>query len=433
MGIRTQSRSLQLIFVYSFILDPDGYDLVALTETVPHHQYKALKDIITKYHDFHPSMGASLSVRYTNFDLIADVLIIMKTSGMPSYQFDFHLPFFAMRTDKLHAQRRNIKPHRDWINLSFLAHLLPKPTKHGDLGLYPAQISFTLCGTSVRQYVGYGFEDAKFDPDREFGDGEFSLNEFHADQMTRGKQDANLPVWDPREYFLLNLRHRVEQICEEWGRVVHDFDKALRARASHPLKLHNRMLEVFGALLPVLEDTIEMWQDFLGANGDHGYFSNSTPKSDASNFGNTLHSIDKEFLKLKKYYMALSRMQNQCEKAETSLGARMMQQNNYIAVLMVQYIGPLSLVTSFFSIEEPVVKFERNLVSFLGLNLVLILLVHFVRLLVEGNMYRPHWWDTIAIRAKRTTKDNSAITKKNVAGDTVVQRRRTHSWFKKTK
>ena len=378
-------------------------------------------------------MGVSLSVRYTDSDLTAIVLIGIKTSGIPTYQLDFHLSFFAMRTDVLHTQQKNIKPHRKWIDLSFLAHLLPEPAEPGDMGLYPAQVSFTICGTSIRQYVGYGFEDAEFDPDREFGGGEFSLKEFHADQMTRGKQDANLPIWDPREYFLLNLKHRVEQMCEEWERVEHNFGEALKARASQPLAFHRGMLEVFGTLLPVLEDTIEMWQDFLGANGDHGYFSNSTPKSDASNFGNMLHSIDKEFLKLTRYYRALSRMQNRCEKAETSLGAQMMQQNNYMAVLMVQYIGPLSLVTSFFSIEKPVVKFERNLVSFLGLNLVLIVLVHVVRLVVEGNMYRPHWWDTIATRARRTSKDNSAITKKNAAGDTVVQRRRTHSWFKKTK
>ena len=104
-----------------------------------------------------------------------------------------------MRTDANYAKRTNIKPRRNWINLSFVSKVLPEAIEAGDLGLYPAQISFTICGTSVKQYVAYGFEDAEFDADREFGEDEFSLNDMHPDQMTKGKENANCPVWNPRQ------------------------------------------------------------------------------------------------------------------------------------------------------------------------------------------------------------------------------------------
>lgn len=45
-----------------FILNPDGYDFAALTETAPKHQHEALKDVIAKYHRFRPSMDIRLYV-----------------------------------------------------------------------------------------------------------------------------------------------------------------------------------------------------------------------------------------------------------------------------------------------------------------------------------------------------------------------------------
>ncbi|CAN9410110.1 unnamed protein product [Alternaria alternata] len=335
-----------------------------------------------------------------------------------------------MRTDTVHAKYTSVKPYREWIDLSFIARVLPETTKVGKLGLYPAQISFTICGTSVKHYVGYGFEDNEFDPDREFGDDEFSLDGFHADQMTKGKENANHPIWDPREYFLLTLGHRVQQVREEWERVIRNFYEASNVRISHSLRWHHRMLDVLRILLPILDDTLGTWERFLAANGDHSYFRDSTEKSDASKFGKMLHNINEEFEELQKLYRVLSRLQDQCEKEEASTGARMMQQNNYIAVLMLQFIGPLSLVTSFFSMEEPVVEFKRNLVSFIWFYLVLILLIYAVRFVVEGHMYRPQWCETIARRAKRIWRDVRDITTRTTAGGTVLQRRRTHEWYK---
>jgi hypothetical protein len=292
-----------------------------------------------------------------------------------------------MRWDSV-AKRVNIKPRRDWIDLSFVAQLLRRKNDVGELGLYPAQVSFAICGTSVKQYVAYGFEDAEFDPDRAFGKDEFSLNEKHADQMTKGEEDANCPIWDPREYFLLVLGHRIRQIRQEWQRSVDTLESAFNARISHPLRWHHRLLGVLRITLPVLEDILEVRDIFFRANGDYQYFSNSTARSNASWFPKMLHNINREFDELSKLHKILSRVQSQCEKEETSTGTRMMQQNNYIAMLMVQWLGPLGLVIAFFSIETPIVKFNHDLISFTGFNIVLMLLVYLVRVVVERHMYR---------------------------------------------
>ena len=47
---------------YRFILNPDGYDFAALTETAPKHQHEALKDAIAKYLGFRPLMEIRLYV-----------------------------------------------------------------------------------------------------------------------------------------------------------------------------------------------------------------------------------------------------------------------------------------------------------------------------------------------------------------------------------
>ncbi|KAH8633995.1 hypothetical protein IG631_12631 [Alternaria alternata] len=400
---------------YSFILNPDGYDFAALTETAPKHQHEALKDAIAKYLGFRPLME-----------------IRLYTEGKPSYQFNFHLPFFAMRTDANYAKRTNIKPRRNWINLSFVSKVLPEAIEAGDLGLYPAQISFTICGTSVKQYVAYGFEDAEFDTDREFGEDEFSLNDMHPDQMTKGKENANCPVWNPRQYFLVTLKHRIRQVREEWEQVVVTLQDALSGRKSHSLRWYHRMLDLLHILLPVLDDTVGIWRNFIANNGDIGYFSNSAAEPCDPYVRNTLHIIHQEFGLLERLNQDLLRIQTRCEKEQTSTGARTMEQSNYSTMLMLQYIGPLSLVMSFFTIDEPFVEVERSLASFVGFNLLLILLVRLVRFVVEGQMYRPQWCDTIAIRAERLWQDDRDIIKKTVAGGAVLQRRPTHEWHKKT-
>lgn len=332
-----------------------------------------------------------------------------------------------MRTDTFHGKRTNFKPRREWMDLSFVAQVLPETNEAGELGLYPAQISFTVCGTSVKQYVAYGFEDAEFDADREFGENEFSYDERHADQMTKGEEDANRPIWDPREYFLLVLSHRIRQVRLEWEGLILTVELAFTMRMSHPLRWHHRLLGVLRRTLPVLEDILDVWDIFLGANGDYHYFSNSTAGSDASRFPKMLHNINKEFEELRRLHRTLSRVQSQCEKEETSTGARMMQQNNYIAMLMVQWLGPLGLVISFFAIEKPIMDFKHNLVSFAGFNLVLMLLVHLVRVVGEGHMYRPQWCGTIATRAKIMRDIRRANVTRTATGEHVIQRRQTHS------
>jgi hypothetical protein len=60
------SKPNKLMPTCRFILNPDGYDFAALTETAPKHQHEALKDVIAKYHRFRPSMDIRLYVGYSS-------------------------------------------------------------------------------------------------------------------------------------------------------------------------------------------------------------------------------------------------------------------------------------------------------------------------------------------------------------------------------
>jgi hypothetical protein len=44
------------------IANPDGYDILAVTETAPHHLHEALRETLEKYVSFRTSLKVKLSV-----------------------------------------------------------------------------------------------------------------------------------------------------------------------------------------------------------------------------------------------------------------------------------------------------------------------------------------------------------------------------------
>jgi hypothetical protein len=113
------------------------------------------------------------------------------------------------------------------IDLSFLKIHNTKANDNVKYGLYNARSSLAIHGSDDRRWVAFAFVDRDFDCEdleeenccyRGAQDDPIALD---------GEQDpnypvvdANMPIWDPREYFLRIFEIRMAKVLREWENVV---------------------------------------------------------------------------------------------------------------------------------------------------------------------------------------------------------------------
>jgi hypothetical protein len=123
---------------------------------------------------------------------------------------------------------RNGNPPRTWTDLSFLK--VPSPKSHNErkYGIYKAQISLVISGSDDRRWVAYAFVDTDFDS-KELGNNEdFSYEGVQEDPIASDdKIDANRPIWSPREYFLMIVETRMDQVRTEWESLVRTVERSI--------------------------------------------------------------------------------------------------------------------------------------------------------------------------------------------------------------
>lgn len=302
---------------------------------------------------------------------------------------------------------RASKPHRERIDLSFLVKNLPAFAVKETPVIEQAQISVVLCGTTERRYTVYSFEDNDVDEDREMGDDEFSEDGVQVDQVVKGDiVDANLPLWNPREYFMVVLFERVKQVNLEWANVVQIIESAFNNfcanRGSHPFAggasiasyWTSEMLRVIGRLLRTIRDTIKLWQTFVSTNGDIAYYSDLVAATDASKtrIERTLHGIHGSFEEMGQFQEKLNDIQAECEKLQHSFEGRLMLEAYKNTELTILYICPITVVSTFFAIPTNIFTFERNVWSFIGGIFLIMAAVFFLQIVVGGRLHQQLWW-----------------------------------------
>ncbi len=130
-----------------------------------------------------------------------------------TFALAFHIPFHVWRTTRepKHDVRRKADrktPMRKSRNLSFLE--TDDPSGRGeDDWLHQAQVSCLVTGHSSTYWTAFCCVDTYFDGDLS-EDSIMRYDEIResgvlCDPLTRGKFDADMPIWDPREYFLTVL------------------------------------------------------------------------------------------------------------------------------------------------------------------------------------------------------------------------------------
>lgn len=87
--------------------------------------------------------------------------------------------------------------------------------------IHQAQISVMVTGTDDWFWTVYCFVDTYFKEEGHHESVEFYSNQNPPmDPISCGRDDAGLPIWVPRHYFLRTLSLRMEQVKQEWNNAV---------------------------------------------------------------------------------------------------------------------------------------------------------------------------------------------------------------------
>jgi len=283
------------------------------------------------------------------------------------------------------------------------------------------------------------------------GDYEFSEDGYQADQITRGKINANNPIWNPREYFLVTLLERFTQVAGEWARVVQVIESAFNDFACTrpffasigrgPFYCGNiasasswtrTMLQILRQLLRTTRETIKAWDTFISNNGDIGYFSDliSTPSASAKRIQRALHLVHAAVDDLKSFNGNLLDIQEECEKLERALEVRLMVEANKNTGLTILLICPITVVSTFFAIPASSLTFPRNVWSFTGGVIIITVVLYVLRLPAGGwfghGQQLSVWRGRVGALATAARRGDRGNTIQPGSVPRLIRRRATH-------
>jgi hypothetical protein len=333
------------------------------------------------------------------------------------FQLHFHMPFYALRKclpapcikDDVY-----IKPLRDWRNLSFMA---------SSLGIHESHMAFTVCGVADRRWVAYAFRDTDYDEDREMDESDFNYDGVVADQIAADvfrPVDANRPIWNPREYYLMIVSRQLDQIVGEWAKLIRIFEKDIRTHTHGPPSVKTpsrspdidndvmatfdrtqKTLRILADLHDALSRINETWMQFSSAEGDIQYFHNldNIPEVSQKQCYRLLHDIEGRFHDLKDLQRRLDTLVRQCKMTANILQLSLTLESNNtaklsgsIAELMVAWVSPVAIVSAFFAIPEPFGSFHRTEASFTVGIIVVFAVMRFLIILSKGQLQPRHVW-----------------------------------------
>jgi hypothetical protein len=124
---------------------------------------------------------------------------------------EFHLPYMAVRDKREPDPRRLRKSYEMLETLE-----METGESQNDSFYFQAQISFLLTGVDEWHWTAYCCVDRVFGSEK---DPEWYISR-QFDGPPGGGRVEFLPVWNPREYFLLVCARRLNQATKEWTNVI---------------------------------------------------------------------------------------------------------------------------------------------------------------------------------------------------------------------
>jgi hypothetical protein len=362
-----------------------------------------------------------------------------QTGDYTVFRLQFHMPFYALRERPPTPCTKDdvsTKPLRNWTDVSFLAD---------SLGIHESHIAFTICGVADRRWVAYAFSDTDYDENKEMDEFQFDYNGMFADQIAGDARDvdANKPIWNPREYYLMIMSIRLSQIVGEWAKLIRKFEKGIRKHSDWPPSIKTssqgpeidndvmatfdrtqKTLLILGDLHDVLLRTNEAWKQFSSAEGDIGYFRNfkNIPEVSQTHCQRLLHDIKAKFDELKDLQRRLDTLMRRCEMTANILQLRLTLESNNtaklsgsIAELMVAWVSPVGIVSAFFAIPEPFGGNYRTGKSFAGAIVTLMCVMQLLIFVSKGQIQPRRIWQK-AKDAKRRLQPRNLQLRGKIGG-----------------
>lgn len=134
-----------------------------------------------------------------------------------------HVPYYELR--ELSSSTPGSQPGQ-FIDVSFLDSDVKRAQDNNLYGIYEGRFSLLICGPDHFRWTGFAFVDRNSRSDGEESSEDDS--EVEEDPIASpsgasrnfGIVDANMPIHDPRKYFLLTAANRMTVIMKEWQNVV---------------------------------------------------------------------------------------------------------------------------------------------------------------------------------------------------------------------
>ncbi|RFU29722.1 hypothetical protein B7463_g6595, partial [Scytalidium lignicola] len=298
-----------------YIENLDPYYILALGYSASFHQISALREAI-----------------WTHISFQASMRIKVPATGFTIFQLEFHIPYFVLKTSPSNATMHS-NPRRGSRDISSLETNRDTSQEPKNNRLYEAQISFVICGSDNRCWVGYAFADTYFGHN-DLKECTFSYDGLHEDPIASdGELDLNLPIWDPREYFLIIVKIRMAQVLKEWELVINTVGNYINTYTNQNKNMlsldHERLrdgilnakdilywtqqaADLLSNLSKVLSETIKVWEEFNSSDGDICYFNNLQPRAQQ-----LIGAIKQTFDTLKSLQNRLHLLEKSCKLSKT--------------------------------------------------------------------------------------------------------------------
>jgi hypothetical protein len=153
-----------------------------------------------------------------------------------TFQLAFSLEYFVLRTSSSFIDSRKFKgkPLRHFQSLSFLAgYSISSRTSTSDQSdyLYQGQISCVVSGIDKHKWIAYLLADTYLESGEqsfvEYLHDDYLEGGLRRDPLTDGVCDAEMPTWDPREYFLKVLEMQSSKVRQEWVNLVNSLQRMI--------------------------------------------------------------------------------------------------------------------------------------------------------------------------------------------------------------
>lgn len=139
------------------------------------------------------------------------------------FNLEFHITLYALRRGEDHRD-----PRIDSEKSFRASRELPLSEEKG-LFFHECQLSLLVTGVDEWLWTGYCFVDSYFGTEEGYDEyyAEFDGNPYGRDPATGGTRWLRYPLWNPREYYLWVLSHRMTQATQEWTYLINKFEEGM--------------------------------------------------------------------------------------------------------------------------------------------------------------------------------------------------------------